>query len=198
MRGRCTRFCLLGLLVGLVTFGCAGAHTQELEVFEPLPSQPFAKFLVLGIDEDGRVRRLFENAFVAELTRQGLEGVQSYRFIYEEKAITVPNVQRAVQESGADALITVRAIEVNLQTKIGRPMQRDNLEFDVLSKDPERRLLPQRGKVTLLTNIYQAANRQLVLSATSRVTNPDSVETVGREVCRETVASLAKSKLIRQ
>ncbi len=198
MRGRCTRFCLLGLLVGLVTFGCAGAHTQELEIYEPLPSQPFAKFLVLGIDEDGRIRRLFENAFVAELSRQGVQGVQSYRFIYEEKAITVPNVQRAVQESGADALITVRAIEVNLQPKMARPMQRDNLEFDVLSKVPERRLLPQRGKVTLHTNVYEAANRHLVLSATSRVVNPDSVETIGRDICRETVETLAKSKLIRQ
>ncbi len=198
MRGRCSWFCLLGLLIGLVTYGCAGTHVQELDVYESPPSQPFVKFLVVGIHEDGRIRRLFENSFIAELTRQGVEGVQSYRFIYEEKAITVPNVLRAVQESGADALITYRAVDVNLQPKIARPVQRESLEFDVLSQNPERRLLPRRDKVTLQTNVYQAANRHLVLSATSRVISPDSVETVGREICRETVETLTREKFIRR
>jgi hypothetical protein len=185
-------------LVGLLAWGCAGTSTQEIEVYEPLPSQPFAKFLVLGIHEDGRIRRLFENAFVAELSGHGVEGVQSYRFIFEERAINVERVMRAVQESGADAVITVRAVDVDLQPKTARPIQRETLEYDLFSDNPERRLLPQRDKVTLQTNVYQAANRHLVLSATSRVFNPDSVETIGREICRETVASLAKSKLIRR
>ncbi len=198
MLGRSARVFLLGLLVGLAAWGCAGTRTQEIEVYEPLPSHAFGKFLVLGIHVDGRIRRLFENAFVAELAGHGVEGVQSYRFIYEEQAITVPNVLRAVQESGADALITVRVLEADLGPKVSRPVQRENLEFDLFSENPERRLLPRRDKVTLQTNVYQSANRHLVLSATSRVFSPDSVETIGQEVCRETVASLAKARLIRQ
>ncbi len=198
MLGRSARFRLLGLLVGLVACGCAGTRTQDIEVYEPLPSQPFAKFLVVGIHADGRIRRLFENAFVAELAGKGIEGVQSYRFIYEERAINVERVMRAVQESGADAVITVRAVDVDLQPKTARPIQRETLDYDLFSDNPERRLLPRRDKVTLQTNVYEAGNRHLVLSATSRVISPDSVETIGQEICRETVASLAKSKLIRQ
>jgi hypothetical protein len=198
MLGRCARVRLLGLLLGLLACGCAGIRTQEVEVYEPRPAQPLAKFLVVGIHENGRVRRLFENAFVAELAGRGVEGVQSYRFIYEERAINVERVLRAVQESGADAVITVRAVDVDLQPKSARPIQRENFEFDLFSQDPERRLLPQRDKVTLRTNVYQAADRHLILSATSRVVGPDSVETIGREVCRETVEYLAQEKLLRR
>lgn len=195
---RSFRFRLTGLLVCLLACGCASTGTLEVEVYEPLPTQPFAKFLVVGIHENGRTRRLFENAFVAELAGHGVEGVQSYRFIYEERAINVERVLRAVQESGADAVITVRAVDVNLQPKSARPVQRETLEVDLLSQEPERRLLPRRDKVLLQTNVYQTANRHLVLSATSRVVGPESVEAVGQEVCRETVESLSREHLLRR
>jgi hypothetical protein len=159
-------------------------------------AQPFRPFSPAR--GPGRIRRLFENAFVATLAGQGVEGVQSYRFIFQEQAITIPNVLRAVQESGADALITVRVVEADFQPKATRPVQRETLEFDLFSQNPERSLLPRRDKVTLQTNVYQTANRHLVLSATSRVVSPESVETIGQEVCRETVEALAQRKLIRR
>ncbi len=192
------RIPLIGLVIALLVFGCASSGMQDVQLFDPLPSQPFTKFLVLGIHEDSRVRRLFENAFVAELAAQKVEGVQSYRFIFEEKAINVERVLRAVQEAGADALVTVRAMDVDLQPKVSRPVQREKLEFDIASDNPERRLLPKRDKVTLQTNVYQASSRYMILSATSRVVSPDSVAEVGQEVCRETVKALAKENLIRR
>ena len=196
MLSRSARFCLLGLLVGFLACGCAGTRTQEVEVYAPPPSQPFAKFLVVGVHEDGRIRRLFENAFVATLAGHGVEGVQSYRFIFEERALNRPNVLRAVQESGADAVITVRVVDAEFQPQTARPVQRENLEFDLFSENPERRLLPRSDKVTLRTNVYQSANRQLVLTATSRVVSPDSVESIGQELCQNTVEELAKGKFI--
>jgi len=196
MLGRFVRFRLLGLLVILLACGCAGTRTQEVEVYAPPPSQPFAKFLVVGIHENGRIRRLFENAFVQTLAGHGVEGVQSYRFIFEEKALNRPNVLRAVQESGADAVITVRVIDAEFQPQTARPVQRENLEFDLFSENPERRLLPRSDKVTLRTNLYQSANRQLVLTATSRVVSPDSVESIGQELCGEMVEVLAKEKFL--
>jgi len=196
MLGRSARLRLLGLLFGLLACGCAGTRTQEVEVYEPRPAQPLAKFLVVGIHENGRIRRLFENAFVAELAGRGVEGVQSYRFIYEERAINVERVLRAVQESGADAVITVRVVDAEFQPQTARPVQRENLEFDLFSENPERRLLPQSDKVTLRTNVYQSANRLLVLTTTSRVVSPESVESIGRELCQNTVEELAKEKFI--
>ena len=196
MRSRSARVRRIGLLLGLLAGGCAGTRTQEVEVYAPPPSQPFTKFLVVGIHEDGRIRRLFENAFVATLASHGVEGVQSYRFIFQEQALNRANVLRAVQESGADAVITVRVVDADFQPQTARPVQRENLEFDLFSENPERRLLPRRDKVTLQTNVYQSANRQLMLTATSRVVSPDSVESIGQELCQNTVETLAKEKFI--
>ena len=196
MFNRCSGFRLIALLAGLIALGCAGTRTQEVEVYAPPPSQPFTKFLVVGIHEDGRIRRLFENAFVATLASHGVEGVQSYRFIFQEQALNRANVLRAVQESGADAVITVRVVDADFQPQTARPVQRENLEFDLFSENPERRLLPRRDKVTLQTNVYQSANRQLMLTATSRVVSPDSVESIGQELCQNTVETLAKEKFI--
>ena len=198
MLGYFIRCCSMGLLVGVVAWGCASTGTLEVEVYDPLPSQPFAKFLVVGIHENGRIRRLFENAFIAELAGRGVEGVQSYRFIYEERAISVPNVLRAVQESGADAVITVRVLEADRQPKRQQPVQRETFSIDLNPESTAPTLLPRRDKFTLQTNVYQAADRHLVLSAMSRVVGPDSVETIGEEVCRETVESLSREHLLRR
>jgi len=187
---------LIGV-VGLAVWGCAGTSMRDVQVYSPVPTEPFGKFLVVGIHENGRTRRLFENAFVAELDKQGVEGVQSYKSIYEERAITLPNVERAVRETGADAVITVRAVEVDIQPQ-NRPMQRDTLSFDLGSSDPNRRLLPHRDQVSLQINVFKSATREIVISATSRSVRPDSVEEIGREACQATVEALAREHLLRR
>ena len=90
---RVARCLVLALLVGLATLACSHTRVRDVEVIGPPPAQPFAKLLVLGIHEDSRIRRLFENAFVAELAAEKVDGVQSYKFIYEERAINVTNGQ---------------------------------------------------------------------------------------------------------
>jgi hypothetical protein len=188
---------VLGLLVALATIACSHTRVQDVEIIEPLPAQPFVKLLVLGIHENSRTRRLFENAFVAELAAQKVEGVQSYKFIYEERAINVPNVLRALQESGADSLVTVRVM--NADTGTPRIARREgSAEFDLKPLSGDRSLVSRGTQVTLQTNVYEAGTRKLVLSATSQAVRPESVEDIGREICRVTVASLAREKLLRR
>ena len=43
-----------------------------------------------------------------------------------------------------------------------------------------------------------AGNKKLVLSATSQAVNPESVEELGHEICRATVVSLSREKLLRR
>lgn len=187
---------VLALLVGPVAFACSHTRVQDVEVIEPLPAQPFGKLLVLGIHEDSRVRRLFENAFVAELAAQNVEGVQSYKFIYEERAITVSNVLRALQESGADSLVTVRAM--NADTGTPRIARREgSAVFDLKPLSGDRSVFSRGTQVTLQTNVYEAGSKRLVLSATSQAVGAESVEDVGHEICRVTVTSLAREKLLK-
>ncbi len=179
---------LIGLLMGLAIFGCAGTRTQDVVVYDPLPSQPFSKFLIVGIHENGRTRRLFENSFTQELGRHGVEAIQSHKSIYEERALTLPNVERALHETGADALITVRVYEANVQPKTRGPIPRESLTIDLTQV--------RRDQVTLRVNVFHVASRQLVLSAFPRSVRPESVESIAREVCEETVKYLAREGLL--
>jgi hypothetical protein len=159
---------------------------QSVEVVPLKPPQVFTKFFVVGVSEDGRMRRLFENAFVAELGRQGVEGVQSYKYLYEEGSISAPNIQRAAKEYGADAVITVRVVDAE-----GQPTsQRETLESQ------QTTLLPRRERVSLRVNVFQATTRYLALTAISKSVGFDSVNTVAYEVCQETVKALARENLI--
>lgn len=177
---------LVGLFVGLLACGCAGTQLQNVEVLPLKPPQVFTKFFVVGVSEDGRMRRLFENAFVAELGRQGVEGVQSYKYLYEERAISAPNIQRAAQEYGADAVIAVRVVDAE-----GQPTtQRETFESQ------QTLSLPRRERVSLRVNVFQATTRYLALSAISKSVGFDSVNTVAYEVCQETVKALAREHLI--
>jgi hypothetical protein len=186
---------LIALLVGLLAWGCAGTRMQDVVVYHPTPPQPFSKFLVLGVHEDARVRRLFENAFVAELGRQGVTGIQSYKSIYEERAITLPNVERAIRETGVDGLITVRVFDAHLQPKPGQPVVRESLTFDLVTVNPDGRIA-RPDQLALRVNVFDTASRQLVLSAFPRSFRPESVEAIGVEVCQETVKTMARERLI--
>lgn len=187
----------LGLLAGLAALACSHTRVQDVEVFTPLPAQPFAKLLVLGLHEDARIRRLFENAFVAELAAEKVDGVQSYTFIYDERAINVPNALRALQESAADALVTVRVMSADLHA--ARTGSRENYaSFDLYPLGGDHSLFARGSQVTLQTNVYDAATKKLLLTVTSRAVNPESVEEIGRELCRVTVTSLAREKLLRR
>ncbi len=197
MHGSLVRRCLVGLAIGLAVCGCAGTRMQEVEVYQT-PSQPLAKFLIVGIHDDGRVRRLFENAFVKELTEEGIEGVQSYRFIFEERAVTAANVERAVQESRADAVITVRAVQVNMGSQNPWTTSKETFAFDVYPHTPERSLLPSSDQVTLQLKVFDAANRNLLILATSRAVRPDSVQEIGQDICREMVKSLSNEKFLQR
>jgi hypothetical protein len=188
---------VLALLAGTIAVACSHTRVQDVEVFGPPPAQPFAKLLVLGIHEDGRIRRLFENAFVSELAAEKVDGVQSYKFIYEERAINVTNVLRALQESGADSLVTVRAI--NAETGTPRIAHRQgSATFDLNPLSGDRSLVSRGTQFTLQTNVYEASSKRLVLFATSQTVGPESVEEIGREICRVTVTSLADKKLLRR
>ncbi len=173
------------LFLMLAAWGCAGTQLHNVEVFNLQPPQVFTKFVVVGVSEDGRMRRLFENAFAAELQRQRIEGIQSYKLLYEERAISAPNIERAAKEAGADGVITIRLVDAD-----GQPAQRESLE----TQQPT--LLPRRERVSLRINVFQASTRYLALSAISKSVGFDSVNTVASEVCQETVAAMLRENLV--
>jgi DNA-binding transcriptional MocR family regulator len=189
------------LFLLLAVGGCSTTRTVEVEVFQPLPAQPLKKIRVVALHENGRVRRIFENTLVAELTAHGVEGIASHRFIYQESAINVRSVQRAIAESNADGVITARVLDADLKNRPARVQMGAPAAdvYDLQSAPPEQveNLMPRKpSSVVIQTNTYAAAGTTLLLTANSRAIRPESVEEVSREVSQETIRSLAREKVL--
>ena len=197
----CSVILNVGLLVLLALSGCSVTRTVEVEVFRPLPAQPLQKILVVGLHENGRVRRIFENTLVAELTAHGAEGVPSYRFIYQESALNVQRIKRAIEESKVDGVITARVLDADLRNRpspqVTAAPATDAFDLESAAPPQVQNLMPRKpSRVTIQTNTYAAAGTTLLLTATSRAINPESVEELSQEISEETIRSLAHEKLL--
>lgn len=181
--------------------GCSTTRTMEVQVYEPLPAQSLKKILVVALHENGRVRRIFENTLVTELTTHGVEAIASHRFIYQERAINVRSVKRAIVESMVDGVITARVLDADLRNRPSRPAtgDPDANAYDLESAAPPQvqNLMPRKPtSVTIQTNTYAAAGTTLLLTATSRATRPESIEDLSQEISQETARSLVRVKLL--
>ncbi len=124
---------LLGVLfaVGAVLLaGCAAPTRMNAQWLNPqFAGKPpivgsTGKVLVMSITPDGTTRRVFEDLMVADLAARGVAAVQSYRFLPGDGTTTQPQVEAAVKESGAVAVLTSRVIGVtqSLQVAPGAAM----------------------------------------------------------------------------
>jgi len=108
---------LLAVMTMLLA-GCAAPTQLNAQWFNPQfagkpPIGPNGKLLIVSITPDGTTRRVFEDLMVANLGARGVAAVQSYRFLPADGATTQPQIDAAVKESGAQAVLTSRVLGVS-------------------------------------------------------------------------------------
>ncbi len=107
------------LTVSLLAVGCAAPSRIVNQWSSPQYVAPaFQKILVIGITRQLSVRRSFEDEFVARLKATGVDAVPSYQFIPEDGPVQEPRLNEAVKQSGADAMITTRLVQVEKKTRV--------------------------------------------------------------------------------
>jgi hypothetical protein len=104
------------LFLLVVAFGVAGcAATQFVSQWgnEQFVGKRFDRILVVGVVNDASLRRQFEDDFVRQAAARGINAVQSYRYLPNDGPQPEPELDRAVRESGADAVLVsvVRGVE---------------------------------------------------------------------------------------
>jgi hypothetical protein len=130
-----------------------------------------------------------------------VEGIASHRFIYQESAINVRSVQRAIAEANVDGVITARVLDADLKNRPARVQMGAQAAdaYDLQSAPPGQveNLMPRKpSSVVIQTNTYAAAGTTLLLTANSRAIRPESVEELSREVSQETIRSLLREKVL--
>jgi hypothetical protein len=113
------RLVTLILLGAVAVAGCAGPTRIVQEWQDPAyAGGPFKRIFVIGITHDATVRRVFEDAFCAELRSRAVECVQSYTLVPEDGIASRERYDGAVAKARADGVFIARVLRVERRTEI--------------------------------------------------------------------------------
>lgn len=79
---------------------------------------PVRNLLVIGISRDTTARRVYEDAMVAQLAARGVKAQPSYRSLPGDGPAPQADIEKAVKDIGADAVIISRTVSVTNEVHI--------------------------------------------------------------------------------
>ena len=115
----------LALLGGAVLLLSACASTQfNAQWLNPEAGSrlPVRSVLVIGISRDTTARRVYEDTMVAQLAARGVKAQPSYRHLPDDGPAAQPEIERAVRDAGADAVLISRTVSVTNEIRVSPGM----------------------------------------------------------------------------
>lgn len=198
------------LLAGsLLLAGCA-ASDRVVKTYESpdFDGGPFNRILIVAAHEETGTRRLFENSLRAVLNENGAIAVTSLSVMDAEEPIEREPVIAAVRETGADAVLVTRLLDVASSTSVegGRTAtdaQRRNdipladfFRYDYVEYQDPMTITTVRT-VVLSTDLYNVADETKVWSAESTSFDKETVYGVIGSATRGLTDQLRRDQLIR-
>ena len=172
------------LVVGsLVLGGCSSLSVKETWHKTSGPGHQYKKLMILAIANDENRRKMFENIVVDELGRLGVSAVASHTQVKDLEKAKRDDIVAAVQETGADGVITARPVSVGdtavTQQGVAGPAfgtTANGYYFAPGSKD--------FLKAMLQTNLYDSKTAELVWTATIDTFDADRLARVSRDLAK--------------
>lgn len=199
------------LLAGTVLlFGCASSD-RVVKIYEDatFAGSPFNRILVVAAHEEVGNRRQFENSLVRVLNENGPVAVASLSVMQADEPIDRDALIVAVRETGADAVMITRLLDVEFSTSVegGRvtaTAQRRNdiamvdfFRYDYAEyRDPMT--VSTVHTVILLTDLYNVADENKIWSVESTSFDKASVYGVIDGASRGITDQLRRDRLIPQ
>lgn len=194
---------LLVLIAAALLAACAPTTELLRSSEEARAEAPAHRLLVVGVTTDEKVRRTYEQAFITELKRAGLDGVAGSDLVPSLAGLTMPEIRERMQafSDRADAVLHVQL--VNLVHE--RTLSPDDLPAD--SAPATRRIggvdvsinAPAGGDVrgTQLTveleaNLYTLPARRLLWTGITATHEANDTTQVARSHARALIAALRK------
>jgi len=101
----------------LLLSGCAATQIINQWSNPSYATASFKRIMVVGVSKQPSIRRTFEDEFVAQLKAMGSDAVPSYQFIPEDGQVDESRLKQAVNEAGADAVITTRLVRIEREAQ---------------------------------------------------------------------------------
>jgi len=197
------------LLAGTVLLFACASSDRIVKIYEDaaFAGGPFNRILVVAAHEDVGNRRQFENSLVRVLNENGPVAVASLSVMQADEPINRDALIVAVRETGADAVMITRLLDVESSTSVegGRvtaTAQRRNdiamvdfFRYDYVEyRDPMTVMTVHT--VILLTDLYNVADETKIWSVESTSFDKTSVYGVFDGASRGITDQLRRDRLI--
>jgi hypothetical protein len=194
---------MLGV-VSAALLSCTGATMVGDWTRPDASGQAYRKVFVLGLSDDGALRRRFERRLVERLAERGVEAAPSHEFITEDGQISEQDLWKAVQASGVSAVLMTRLARVDrwtagtpdyLSSSAVPPFGRQGLYAYLSEARAPFRLtsVPDDRIYTLETTLWNVRRNELMWSGS---TQSLARKEVGEEI--DALASLIVKALARR
>jgi hypothetical protein len=201
---RATRICLV---VVIVLAACA-APTRIVQQWQDptYTGGPLKRILVIGVTRESTVRRVFEDAFCAQLKDRAVECVQSYTLVPEDGIAPRDRYDKAVRDARADSVFISRVLKVERRTEVvpasplvfggaygyygaawGGPL------YMGYAAPPA---VIQYDQVYVESRLFSVKSDQPVWTATSEIFAPRNPQKDSEDFARTMIEALAARKLI--
>ena len=174
-----TKSMLLGAMVTIV-LAMGSCSTTTTTLSHVIKSDAYrggriTKVLVIGVSKQPDVRKLFEDEFVEELKRRGINAVAGYSVIPYDKIADREYLVSNVRELGVDSVVVTRLLNTRTYQKYNQG-QVSNIPLDYGSENTyygycaagSSAECTAEEAIYLKTNVYDAKTEKLIWSGLSQ------------------------------
>ena len=199
--------CVVGLACALL--GSCGWTDMISSKRNPAYSGPELKrLMVMGASADSRVRRVFEDEFVAKLKAAGIAAQPSYAVLPEFSPVDRAQLQKAAEAAGVDGILAARLVAAEPADpnalEVYNFEDRSTSFYGVYASatglsgsfSPGLSLGDQSTSITIHFDLYSVANSQLVWAGDAATVPSSDVKELADELASTVIRVLKGQKLI--
>lgn len=199
----------VALLLTSMLCSCASVSLVDTWRNPSLQTPRLQKVLVVSITKKESNRRVYEDMLASELSRRGVGGVTGHSLLPGTSQPDWNALDRAVKQTGAQAVMTVQTVKVEKQTTVQPSNIGTYPGYWYPQAFPAWDLPGYYGSMyygptyvstydvaTIQVNLFDAASGKLLWAGTLESSEPENVTAVGEDLARKVMKALAREGLI--
>jgi hypothetical protein len=186
--------------------GCSSSELVNIWNDSSFQNPPMDKMLVIAVGKNMVMRRIWEDAFCAELGKHKVTATPSYR-LFPDAVPDTNQVNQIVQSKGYDGILLTRRLptETKAQYQPGYVTQEQNMRYDrsrdrfvTYYRNIEHRGYVDSQKIYIRAiDVWSTMNDgQMIWSATSETMEQSSDQSPQSEIVSLVLKELTKQKII--
>jgi len=189
------------LLLCTVITACASTSlTQSWKEAEL--NRSYKHPMIIGISDSQQTRRIYENYFVAELSKKKITATPSYELIGSKETINRDTVVNALQGTSIDSVLVTYLVSADSEVRhFDSPLNPTSYSGNPDDNMVSATLISSRGRssssevIGLKNDLYDVQTQKLVWSAQTKTVAPESIDHAITEVTQLLIKELFKDRI---